>query len=232
MTIRFALNSLLTLLALGLMAPSWALTMDDLRPDAPQCKMPQAAVPDLPPKLPSESEDWDTDEQIFADFTGNGWCDYTLGVPYPINSKMNSFGFNDIMKLGDADGWHDVLHGKQWFKLPLSVTLGDNIPLDRMDLTDIHLVYPKKQGAPYIIGLMPGYPLPWVVENDSPHCKKYTTVYRWDPAVGAFKITDPAATQVVLQYYYAKIAEPCSDAGQCRSYPNCRYEPGAAILRD
>lgn len=34
MTIRFALNPLLTLLALGLMASSWALTMDDLRPDA------------------------------------------------------------------------------------------------------------------------------------------------------------------------------------------------------
>lgn len=226
MIIRFALNPLLTLLALGLMAPSWALTMDDLRPDAPQCKMPQAAVPDLPPKLPSESEDWDTDEQIFADFTGNGWCDYALGVPYPINSKMNSFGFNDIMKLGDANGWRDVLHGKQWFKLPSLERARDGIPLFNIDLTDIHLVYPKKQGAPYVIGLAAAVSTamdPWIVENNPPHCKKYTTVYRWDPTIGAFKITDPAATQVVLQYYYAKMAEPCIDAGQCRAYPSCRY---------
>jgi len=84
--------------------------------DAPQCKAPTAKRPKLGVDFA-----YDMPIGIKTDFKGDGWCDYALGVPYPFNSKMNSYDLDQLMVLVGASGWKPVLNGKnptffrEWF---------------------------------------------------------------------------------------------------------------------
>lgn len=84
----------------------------DLRPDAPQCRMPQAKRPTLGVNFKH-----DLPTEIKADFNGDGWCDYVLGVHYPLNSNMNAYDLDELMVLGQARGWKPVFNGKKGWEL-------------------------------------------------------------------------------------------------------------------
>ena len=172
----------------------------ELRPDAPQCRMPEAKRPklgvDFKHDLPTEIE---------TDFNGDGWCDYALGVHYPLNSNMNAYGLDELMVLGQARGWRSVFNGKKGWELEDH----DTWPTFRVDLTDIRLVFPRQGGAPFVLGLYAGG------SNDGTHgmgngCQQYNSVYRWDDTVGTFRKSEEATRDAVLRYFYSAIEKPCS----------------------
>src|SRR5437899_9434238 len=170
-----------------------AVTADDLRRDAPACKMPQVKRP----KLPVDFEH-DAPVEITADFNGDGWCDYALGVPYPINSQMNSYYLSELMLLGSASHWTKPFKGRAPFQAPISDLDGALWPRDRVDLTDIRMVYPKRPGPPYVLGLFAGKADEGLVYGIGSSCGQYISVHRWDDTVGAFKRVDNATRDVVL----------------------------------
>jgi hypothetical protein len=175
----------------------------DLRPDAPQCKMPKAKLP----KLGVDFE-YDRPTAIKADFTGDGWCDYVLAVPYPFNSKMSAYNLNEMMALGQASGWKPVFNGKKGWELEEKGYEHQTWPRFRVDLTDIRLVFPK-QGAPFVLGLFAGDPDDGK-RNIGNGCHQYQSVHRWDDTAGTFKRSDDATRYAVLTYFYSMIEKPCS----------------------
>lgn len=161
----------------------------------PKAKLPRLGI-DFKNDMPSE---------IQADFNGDGWCDYALGVHYPLNSSMNAYELDELMVLGQPSGWKPVFHGRKGWDLDDHETW----PTFRVDLTDIRLVFPRQKGAPFVLGLYAGG------SNDGTRdmgngCQQYNSVYRWDNAVGTFKKSDDATREAVLQYFYAVIERPCS----------------------
>lgn len=208
MIYKTVLKALLTVLIISFTHLAWALTPDDLRADAPPCKQTKAKRP----KLAADKELPYIDVYRF-DFNGDGWCDYALGVPYPFNSKMNAYWLNQMILLGGERSWRPALNGKPLPEFDDLVLLTDVRPLFQVDLTNIHLVYPKSGGAPYVVGLWAsGTDDPIKHYPEPPGCKQYGTVYRWDETVGAFKKVDDATRDVVLKYFYTAIAKPCSGA--------------------
>lgn len=175
-----------------------------LRPDVPHCRMPKAKQPrlgvDFARDIPTE---------IRADFNGDGWCDYALAVPYPLNSQMNSYGLDQLLALGQANGWKPVFNGKKGWELDANGYEHRTWPTDRVDLTDIRLLFPKQGGAPFVLGLYAGDPDDGK-RNMGKRCFQYQAVHRWDDAVGAFKRSDDATRDAVLNYFYSVIEKPCS----------------------
>lgn len=176
----------------------------ELRPDAPQCRTPKAK----PPRLGVDFAN-DMPTEIRADFNGDGWCDYALAVPYPLNSQMNSYRLNQLMALGQANGWKPVFNGKKGWELEANGYEHQTWPTDRIDLTDIRLLFPKQQGAPFVLGLYTGDPDEGK-RNMGKGCYQYQSVHRWDDAVGTFRKTDDATRDAVLQYFYSVVEKPCS----------------------
>ena len=208
MIYKTVLKALLTVLIISFTHLAWALTPDDLRADAPPCKQTKAKRP----KLAADKELPYIQVYRF-DFNGDGWCDYTLGVPYPFNSQMNSYSLDELILLGGKQSWRRAIHGKPVFKVDTLLFPGDVWPLHRVDLTNIHLVYPKSGGAPYVLGLWgSSTDDPIEYRPEPPGCQQYGTVYRWDETVGAFKKVDDATRDVVLKYFYTAIAKPCAAA--------------------
>ena len=176
----------------------------NLRPDAPQCTMPKAKLPKLGVDIA-----YDMPKVIKADFNGDGWCDYVLAVPYPLNSKMNSYNLNEMMALGQANGWKPVFNGKKGYEFMDEGFTNEPWPRVRVDLTDIRMVFPEQQGAPFVLGLYAGG------SDDGKRdmgngCQQYQTVYRWDDSRGTFKKSDDATRAAVLKYFYSVIENPCS----------------------
>lgn len=176
----------------------------DLRPDAPQCKMPKAKLPKLGVDFA-----YDMPTVINADFNGDGWCDYALGVPYPFNSKMNGYNLNQLMALGQASSWKPIFNGRKGWELADMGYEDQTWPRFQVDLTDIRLVFPKQQGAPFVLGLFAGDPDEGK-RNLGNGCHQYQSVHRWDNAVGTFKKSDNATRDAVLKYFYSAIEKPCS----------------------
>jgi len=178
-----------------------------LRPDAPQCKAPKAK----PPKLGVDFAN-DAPTEIKADFNGDGWCDYALGVPYPINSQMNAYDLSQLMVLGQASGWKPVFNGKKSYEFMEKGYAAETWPTFRIDLTDIRLVFPAQPGAPFVLGLMAGG-----VDDGKRHmgngCHQYRSVHRWDDTLGTFKKADVATREAVLKYFYFVIEKPCGAKG-------------------
>ena len=171
----------------------------DLRPDAPECRMPDAKRPTLGVDVKNEFP-----TEIKADFNGDGWCDYALGVPYPLNSNMTAYELDELMVLGQPRGWKPVFNGKKGWELEDH----DTWPTFRVDLTGIRLVHSRQGGAPFVLGLYAGG------SNDGTRdmgngCQQYNSVYRWDDAVGTFRKSDEATREAVLRYFYSAIAKPC-----------------------
>ena len=207
MIYKTVLKALLTVLIISFTHLAWALTPDDLRADAPPCKQTKAKRP----KLAADKEIPYIQVYRF-DFNGDGWCDYTLAVPYPFNSQMNSYWLNEMILLGGKQSWRRALNGKPRPKIDDLLLLDDVRPLDRVDLTNVRLVYPKSGGAPYVLGLWAGTDNPLQRYYGPPGCTQFITVYRWDETVGAFKKVDDATRDVVLKYFYTAIAKPCAAA--------------------
>lgn len=157
-----------------------------------------------PPKLAVDFEN-DMPTEIKADFDGDGWCDYALGIHYPLNSSMGAYELDQLMMLGRPSGWKPVFNGKKGWELDDH----DTWPTFRIDLTDIRLVFPQRKGAPYVLGLYAGGSNDGTREMGN-HCRQYNSVYRWDSAVGTFRKSDEATREVVLAYFYAAIEKPCS----------------------
>lgn len=181
-----------------------ALAKASLRPDAPRCKTPTAKLPKLGVDI-----DHDVPTVILADFNGDGWCDYALGVPYPINSSMNAYDLSQLMALGQAGGWKRVFNGKKSHQFIDEGYPPDTWPTFRIDLTDIRLVYPAQQGAPFVLGLMAGR------ADEGKHdlgngCHQYRSVQRWDDALATFKKTEDATRDAVLSYFYSVLEQPCN----------------------
>lgn len=224
----FTLKLAVACLALGLATVSYALTFDDLRPDAPTCKQTKTKRP----QLPADTERYYADA-LRLDFNGDGWCDYAVAVPYPANSQMPAYGIEELMILGGKKKWRRVLHGK--VALNRSLYSNEQWPTFRLDLTDIHLVYPKVVGAPFVLGLSDtGTGGSWQSSPSPPHCKEYSSVYRWDEAVGTFRRVDEATAREVIDYFYERVASPCQNANPCgalecsrRRAPNPSAVPSA-----
>lgn len=217
------LKLIVTCFAVSLPLMGHALTFDDLRPDAPPCKQSKAKRP----KLPADRE-LPYADVLRHDFNGNGWCDYAVAVPYPFNSKMASYSIDESMILGGDKKWRPVLTGKKWINIDEGTYSAIDFPLFQLDLTDIHLVHPKTGGAPYMLGLWASGTGPsWQQNPNPPHCRQYSSVYRWDEAVGTFRRIDEATAKVVVAYYYRFIARPCLTENECRFFAHCRYEDRA-----
>lgn len=194
-----ALGLTLSLAACVQAAPQAAV---NLRPDAPQCRMPKSKLP----KLGVDMDDGRPTE-IKADFNGDGWCDYALGVPYPINSQMNVVDLSQMMALGQRAGWKPVFNGKKAYEFMDNGYAQETWPTLRVDLTDIRLVFPAQQGAPFVLGLFAGDD---AGKRDLGNgCYQYNTVYRWDDALGTFKKSDAATRDAVLKYFYSVMEKPC-----------------------
>lgn len=178
-----------------------ALSASDLQAEAHPCKTPKAKRPRLPVNF-----EHDAPVEIFADFNGDGWCDYALGVPYPINSKMNSYSLNQILLLGQPDGWRHLSRSVVDSAVAREGFADHPWPIFRIDLTDIRLVYQKASAAPYVLGIFAGGD-PGKIYNNG--CGQYASVHRWDDEVGAFKRVDAATRDVVLNYFYTAIEKPC-----------------------
>jgi hypothetical protein len=176
----------------------------DLRPDTPQCKMPKAKLPKLGVDFA-----YDLPTEIKADFNGDGWCDYALGVPYPVNTKMGIYDLSQLMALGQASGWTPVFNGKKDYEFMLKGYAQGIWPTQRVDLTDIRLVFPKQQGAPFVLGLFAGGS-----DEGKRHvgngCYQYRSVHRWDDSLGTFKKSEDGTRDVVLKYFYSVIEKPRS----------------------
>lgn len=195
---------------MGLTMPTFAylhaaqLPVIELRPDTPQCRTPKAKLPKLGVDFAN-----DMPAEIRADFNGDGWCDYVLAVPYPLNSNMNSYDLNEMMALGQANGWKPVFNGKKGYEFMDEGFTNEPWPRFRVDLTDIRLVFPKQQGAPFVLGLYAGG-----TDEGKRHigngCHQYRFVHRWDHARGTFKKSDDATRDAVLKYFYSLIEKPCS----------------------
>jgi hypothetical protein len=198
----------LLFVAIGLMLTASACvqaasqSVPSLRPDAPQCKMPKAKLPRL-----GVDPEYDRPTEIKADFNGDGWCDYALGVPYPINSQMNVYDLSQLMALGQANGWKPVFNGKKSYEFMEKGYAQETWPTLRIDLTDIRLVFPAQQGAPFVLGLFAGGGEG--KRNMGNGCYQYQSVYRWDDALGTFKKSDDATRDTVLKYFYSAIEKPC-----------------------
>jgi hypothetical protein len=83
----------------------------------------------------------------------------------------------------------------------------DTWPTLRVDLTDIRLVFPAQQGGPFVLGLFAGDD---AGKRDMGNgCYQYSTVYRWDDALGTFKQSDTATRDAVLKYFYSVMDKPC-----------------------
>jgi hypothetical protein len=177
-------------------------SVPSLRPDTPQCKMPKAH----PPRLGVDVE-YDRPTEIKADFNGDGWCDYALGVPYPINSQMHVYDLSKLMALGQANGWKPVFNGKKSYEFMEKGYAQETWPTLRIDLTDIRLVFPARQGAPFVLGLFAGGEEG--KRNMGNGCTRYRSVYRWDDALGTFKKSDDTTRDAVLKYFYSVIEKPC-----------------------
>lgn len=176
----------------------------NLRPDAPQCRMPKA-------KLPKLGVDFENDmpTEIKADFNGDGWCDYALGVPYPLNSQMNGYYLDQLMALGQASSWKPVFNGKKGWELWRLGHEDRTWPRFQVDLTEIRLVFPKRLGPPFVLGLHAALSDEGK-RNMGNDCYQYSSVYRWDDTVGTFKKSDDATRDAVLNYFYSVIEKPCS----------------------
>lgn len=190
-----------------------------LRSDAPQCKTPAAKLPKL-----GVDAHYDAPTGITADFNGDGWCDYALGVPYPINSRMNAYDLSQLMVLGQAGGWKRVFNGKKSHQLADEGLSSETWPTFRIDLTDIRLVFPAQQGAPFVLGLMAGGP------DDGKRsmgngCHQYRSVHRWDDARGTFKKADAAMRDAVLSYFYSVMEKPCD----AQKSPGTPLAPGRVV---
>jgi len=175
-----------------------------LRPTAPQCKTPKAKPPILGVDFAN-----DMPTEIKADFNGDGWCDYALAVPYPLNSQMNSYRLDQLMALGQASGWKPVFNGKEGWELDANGYDHQIWPTDRIDLTDIRLLFPAQQGAPFVLGLDTGDPDEGK-RNMGKGCYQYQSVHRWDDKVGTFRKADDATRDAVLNYFYSTTDKPCS----------------------
>lgn len=174
-----------------------------LRPDAPQCRIPKAKLPKLGVDFAN-----DIPTEIKADLNGDGWCDYALGVPYPLNSNMKGYYLNQLMVLGQASTWKPVFNGKKGWELEKVGYENQVWPAFQVDLTDIRLVFPKQPGAPFVLGVFAGYDDGKRTLSDG--CQQYSSVFRWDDAAGTFKKSDDATRDTVLQYFYSVIEKPCS----------------------
>ena len=196
-----ALNRMaLFLLGLLLMQSVVAVALDDLTAQAPGCQRVSAALP----KLRASKDAFKT---IVTDLNGDGWCDTALAVPYPFNSRMESYWLEDMVVLGGPKGWRHPLKGKKSWSDEISFLDPHIWPTHQVDLTGIVLLYPRSGGAPYILGLIDGYE--FEKEFVSPGCQQYTRVHQWDADVDAFKKVDDAARDAVLSFYYSKVEKPC-----------------------
>ena len=201
----YSLFAIACLLSVAVFSSSAAmLSANDLRPDTPTCKMPQAKRPKLPVNF-----EHDAPIEITADFNGDGWCDYALGVPYPINSQMSAYTLDQMLILGEASSWKKLPKSLLRSVIELSGFEGNKWPVFRVDLTEVRLVFPKTPGAPYILGLFSGKLDEGMVAIDGFGCRQYVSVHRWDGKVGAFQRVDDATRDVVLKYFYTVLEKPC-----------------------
>jgi hypothetical protein len=187
-------------LVYGTASAAFALSADELTAVAPKCKTP----PTQRPKLVADGKE---DNSITADFNGDGWCDFALGVPHPFNSQMESYWFEDVLILGGSKKWKPPLKNKGAASSEISSLDSDIWPTFQVDLTEIAFVYAKSGGAPYVLGIKTGYELG--KKSVTWGCSEYEDVHRWDDTVDAFKKVDDATRDVVLNFYYTKVEKPC-----------------------
>ncbi|QRR33051.1 hypothetical protein JNX00_15475 [Hydrogenophaga sp. YM1] len=193
----------LTLIALK--AQAGELPPLDLKMEPPLCKAPPSKRPRLQAERSRESKDAikvDWYWPLVFDFNGDGWCDFAWAIPYPMNSKMESFFLEDILVLGGAREWRSPFKGgrRPWV---LRIDT-ETWPVYNVDLTEAIMIYPKSGGAPYILGIGPDG-----LEYVAPGCREYVSVHRWDNEVDAFKKVDDVTRDAVITFYYSTVGQRC-----------------------
>lgn len=164
------------------------------------------------------------------DFNGDGWCDYAVGISYPLNSKMNSFNIEDMILLGGAKGWTPPLHGIKTYMLDKKIPNSEEMEIYatfQADLTNIKLIHQKNGGAPYVIGLITGIirdddiigPQVEARRREPTYCEGkhrvdfftgWVSVYRWDDWAGTFKRVLGKDRQTVLDFEFNQAIEACN----------------------
>jgi hypothetical protein len=139
---------------------------------------------------------------LVADFNGDGWCDFAWAIPYPVNSKMESYWLEDVLILGGAKKWRAPFHGKR----PWALDIEEDIePIFRVDLVGVSFIYRHSGGAPYVLGIGPDSHEPITLG-----CSEYASVHRWDDTVDAFRKADEATRKAVIDFYYSSIGQRCA----------------------
>lgn len=216
-TIALEMNK--TLLALfsvvALVLPAHALI--DQSPPAglttaqPPCKTPPIKRPQLKAEQDSLREEGMASaryDRLVADFNGDGWCDVAWKVPYPRNSHMKSYWLEDLLILGSRKRWFAPLRGKRPWSRELHSLNQAISPTFQVDLTEVALVHPNSPGAPYLLGLISGPD--WGTTPIVPGCAEYSSVYRWDQQIDAFKKVDENTRDAVISFYYATVGKRCA----------------------
>lgn len=138
---------------------------------------------------------------LVVDFNGDGWCDFAWAIPYPVNSKMESYWLEDMLILGGPKKWRMPFNGKRPSVLRIDIEMW---PIQNVALTDIAMVSTTTGGAPYVLGIGPdGH------KQVGFGCYDYASVHRWDNTVDAFKRADEAMRDAVLSFYYSHIGKRC-----------------------
>lgn len=182
----------------------------NLSNEAPLCRMSLIKRPALTAERGKESREairthWY--EPLVADFNGDGWCDFAWAIPYPLNSQMASYWLEDMLMLATRTRWNSPLRGKKSWSEEISALEPTIWPTYQVDLTNVSLVYGKSGGAPYVLGLKSGNDLG--EELVKLGCAEYSSVYRWDTEVDAFKKADDATRDTVIAFYYSTVGQRC-----------------------
>lgn len=198
---------MLAWLAVQASAYSTGIPSKDLIATPPPCR----TSPGKRPFLKAEQDlkfrkvaklDWH--DSLTADFNGDGWCDFALKVPYPINSQMDYYFLDGIFMLGGPHGWR---HPRWGVKRTALASDDKDAPKQNVDLTGVSLVYLDSVPVPYVLGLKSGYDLGSTLIGRG--CFEYSSVYRWDDKVDAFRRVEEAIRERVIALYYAKLGERC-----------------------
>lgn len=177
----------------------------------PHCRTPSAQHPVFAANNPS----WyrGTADDLFADFNGDGVCDYAVKVAYPFNSKMPCYSLDEIMVLGAKTGWRRPFNGKPWPNVYDVLTHAgqdaNDVATNDVDLTVAELVYRKGGGVPYVARIYyRGQP----EEGLSFQCEgQLKVLHRWDDTIGTFRIDRSDDAKAALKFYLSQPSKTCPD---------------------
>jgi hypothetical protein len=186
---------------------AFALTFGDLTGITPKCKLGKIEAPKIRPDFKQEYP------KIFRlDFNGDGFCDYALGLPVPINEKMTQFNISEIFFVQNAGTWISAFaHRKPWHIVDFDYQVW---PYHDASLLNVDFIYSKLDGLPFVLGLYAKSDDEGAWRVGSGSCFQYVSVHKWDKQYNSLKRVPDEIRDVVLNYFYTFIKKPCRVDGK------------------